>query len=183
MNLLYSLRVEKEEDNKKASCEALFLMGSVDIVLPSRDSARIANPQIDVANIRTFLFIATNFSIFLNLFPDNHSIALPQPQVDAMEWRKELAEAMFWLKSTASLFRYYVITLFRYDVITIIRESNPTSNIPCPIAFWIARAAPKSIACVFAFLGHALDHRFAAFRAERRILLKALLCAISKSFG
>ena len=34
---------------KKASCEALFLMGSVDIVLPSRDSARIANPQIDTA--------------------------------------------------------------------------------------------------------------------------------------
>ena len=41
---------------KQASCEACFLMGSVDIVLPSRDSARIVNPQIDVANIRTFLF-------------------------------------------------------------------------------------------------------------------------------
>ena len=40
----------------KASCEALFLMGSVDIVLPSRDSARIANPQIDTAKIRTYLF-------------------------------------------------------------------------------------------------------------------------------
>ena len=43
-------------DNKKASCEALFLMGSVDIVLPSRDSARIANLQIDTAKIWTFLF-------------------------------------------------------------------------------------------------------------------------------
>jgi hypothetical protein len=43
-------------DNKKASCEALFLMGSVDIVLPSRDSARIANPQIDTAKKRYELF-------------------------------------------------------------------------------------------------------------------------------
>jgi hypothetical protein len=34
-------------------------MGSVDIVLPSRDSARIVNPQIDVANLRTFLFTAS----------------------------------------------------------------------------------------------------------------------------
>ena len=48
-------------DNKKASCEALFLMGSVDIVLPSRDSARIANPQIDVANIWTFFFWRQRF--------------------------------------------------------------------------------------------------------------------------
>ena len=43
-------------DNKKASCGALFLMGSVDMVLPSRDSARIANPQIDTAKKWTFLF-------------------------------------------------------------------------------------------------------------------------------
>ena len=48
-------------DNKKASCEALFLMGSVDIVLPSRDSARIANPQIDTAKIWTFLFTSQVF--------------------------------------------------------------------------------------------------------------------------
>ena len=46
---------------KKASCEALFLMGSVEIVLPARDSARIVNPQIGTAKKWTFLFTSQVF--------------------------------------------------------------------------------------------------------------------------
>ncbi len=63
------------------------------------------------------------------------------------------------------------------------RGKGPLLYFSGAVALGIGAAAPEFFAGVDAFLGHALDHGFAAEWAGRGVLLGALFCTMCQSFS
>ena len=86
---------------------------------------------------------------------------------------------LFWRKDKG--FLAVVITLSRNHVITF--SVMTMLKTPRPVAFRIPRAAPELLAGIHPLLGHPPDHRLATLRADWRIGLDALFCAVGEPFG